>query len=74
MPVVNVNGGITIQSGASLYFNWQQNISLTTPYILVQGALWIGTEDCPFVNMVNITLVNDTNAADVVVDGITVGR
>jgi hypothetical protein len=74
VPIITVVGGITIQAGASLYFDWQQSISLTTPFILVQGSLWIGTEVCPFVNNANITLVNDISAADVVIDGMTVGR
>jgi hypothetical protein len=74
VPIVTINGGITIQAGGNLYFDWQQSITVTTPYILVQGTLWIGSESCPYVNKANILLVNDVNAADVVIDSATVGR
>lgn len=53
-----INGGITVQSGASLYFAWDQDISLRTQYILTNGELYIGTEKCPIQKKITIELTD----------------
>jgi hypothetical protein len=39
---------ITIQSGASLHFDWTKDLNVTTQYILNQGTFNIGSESCPY--------------------------
>jgi len=69
---VTLNGGIFIEQGASLYFDWQQDISISVQFILVKGSLYIGTEACAFENKVSIQLTD--SGIDLQLDGLTVGR
>jgi hypothetical protein len=74
VSTLTLNGGITIEDGGSLYFDWQRNISLSTNFILIKGSLFVGTEACPFENQVDILLTDDPTLEDMNLGAANVGR
>ena len=71
---LELHGGITIEDGASLYFDWQKDISLVTKFIIIHGALYIGTENCPFERKVEIRLMDDSSLESMTLGMASVGR
>jgi len=74
VSTLGMNGGITIEEGGALYFDWAKNISLSTKYIVIKGSLFIGTENCPFENQVIIQLEDDPSLDGMSLGASNVGR
>jgi cell migration-inducing and hyaluronan-binding protein len=49
-------GSITIQSGGKLVVADGKDISLSVKYILINGEMHVGSENCPFSGKLRITL------------------
>ena len=55
-------GSVTVNAGGSLVFSPEGDVTLTTNYLLLHGALHIGSEDCPYTAKARIVLTGESTS------------